>query len=207
MHRLSADDLGKRFGHSWVFRGLTFSVSDGESLAVTGRNGSGKSTLLRMLSGLMRPTHGNVSLNNGGAALDTQAHIQSVGYLSPTLNFYNAMSAIENLRLIVRLRGLDLSDTQLEQLLTRVGLKNRGQDLVGGYSSGMQQRLRIASVLIHDPPVLLLDEPFTNLDPDGFAVVEEMLTEQIRGGRIVVVATNSADEARLCSASIAIPES
>ncbi len=144
MYTLATEDLGKRFGRAWVFRGLSMSVGSGESIAVTGRNGSGKSTLLRMLSGLLRPSTGSLSLKRDGVLLDPQEHIHAVGFVAPRLNFYQKMSAVENLMFIAQLRGMAVKEPDVITLLDDVGLVGRGRDLVGSYSSGMQQRLRIA---------------------------------------------------------------
>lgn len=206
MYTLTTEDLGKRFGRSWVFRGLTMSVNGGESVAITGRNGSGKSTLLRILSGLLRPTLGKIALTRDGVGLEPQEHIHTIGYVAPNLNFYKKMSAVENLLFVARMRGLPTTEVDIVALLDRVGLPRRGGDLVGSFSSGMQQRLRVATLLIHRPPVVLLDEPFSNLDAEGILIVKSMMSDQIESGGIVVLATNSSDEAALCGFSVAIPE-
>ncbi|MCB0719253.1 MAG: ABC transporter ATP-binding protein [Bacteroidetes bacterium] len=206
MDILHADGVGKRFGRSWIFRNVTISVESGDSLAITGRNGSGKSTLLKMLAGLLRPTSGSVSLALGDRQLDIDQHILNVGYAAPDLSFYKKMSAEENLQLVTRLRGDRPDDRRVQSLLEQVGLRGRGSDLVGGFSSGMQQRMRIAAAILHSPRVLILDEPFSNLDSEGALIVRSVIESQIEGGGILLLATNSAEEAALCRGSFAIPE-
>ncbi|NNE34404.1 MAG: heme ABC exporter ATP-binding protein CcmA [Rhodothermales bacterium] len=204
--KLTAKDLGKRFGPTWVFRDLSVSISGGQSLAVTGRNGSGKSTLLRILSGLLRPSTGSVALFRGTEELEPQHHVHAVGFVSPTLSFYKKMTARENLRFVSQVRGSGDGPKDFAELFERVGLRGREDDLVGSYSSGMLQRLRLAAALVHSPSVLLLDEPFSNLDEQGFAIVESIMNGHTANGGVVVLATNSATEAQLCQSSIVIPE-
>jgi len=202
---LRVDNVAKRYGRSWVFRDLSFSVESGESVAVTGRNGSGKSTLLKMLGGLLRPTSGSVTLSLDAKPLELDEHILNIGYSAPDLSFYKRMSAEENLELITRLRGGRPDRKAVQRILDQVGLGGRGADLVGGFSSGMVQRMRIASSILHAPRVLLLDEPFSNLDSEGSAIVRQVIRSQIDSHRILILATNSSDEASLCNRAVAIP--
>ncbi len=168
-------------------------VLDSGRLVVTGRNGSGKSTLLRIIAGLVTPTAGEVVFTEDGAELSIDARRDALGLVAPDLTLYDELSAIENLRFFCRVRGLRKSDNELKSLLAGLGLRDREDDPIGSYSSGMRQRAKYAFALAHNPEVLLLDEPTANLDQSGIDAVDRVITEH-RG--IVIIATNEADELR-----------
>lgn len=187
------DRLGKCFAGRWIFRNTNARVSLGETLAISGRNGSGKSTLLRVIAGLLRPSEGDAIYAWENHLLESAARRAITGYAAPDLSLYRELSGAENLRFFARLRGIDLSRSDLADLLLRVGLKGRGKDLVGAYSSGMRQRLKLAFALLHRPTVLLLDEPTANLDEEGVTIVEEIVSEHTCCG-IAIIATNEPRE-------------
>jgi heme exporter protein A len=177
--------LAKQYGRRRLFSGLTGRLEPGRVLAVIGKNGSGKSTFLRILAGLVRPDAGTVSY--GGL---TRADF---GYAAPDTAVYAELTGIENVALFARLRGIDIE--QAREWLDRAGLRKAGGKLAGSYSSGMRQRLKLACAMIHDPAVLLLDEPTIALDTDGVAFVENILAGCIEAGKCVAVATNDPLEA------------
>jgi heme exporter protein A len=185
-----------------VFRDISFSLSRGDSLAITGRNGSGKSTLVKILCGVLSPTSGTVQYAADGKVLTLEHARDQLGLVSPYLQLYDEFSGIENLDLLSRIRsGGASSDARVEEVLGIVGLWERRNDLFRAYSSGMQQRLKYAFALLHHPPVLVLDEPSANLDADGVRMVEEVIQDQKRSG-LLIVATNDEDEARWCERRI-----
>jgi heme exporter protein A len=186
--------VSRRFGRRAVFSDIEATVRGGQTLAVTGANGSGKSTLLRIISGLLSPSAGKINLTLNGSPLDAAQRRSALGYVAPDLTLYAELSGVENLEFFARLRGIKLTREDLIMLLERVGLRGRGRDLVGNYSSGMRQRLKYAFALTTTPPLLLLDEPTANLDAEGVAMVESVVTEQRKRG-IVVIGTNEANEA------------
>lgn len=175
--QLVATDLRKTFNRRVIFDGVSITLDPGQTLLITGRNGSGKSTLVKILAGVLSPSKGSVS----GAG--------SPGLVSPYLQLYDEFSAAENLQLAMSLRGLPYDRERGEDLLRRVGLAARKDDPVRTYSSGMKQRAKYAFALMHRPVVLLLDEPMSNLDADGIAIVRSIMTDHREGG-ILVVATN-----------------
>jgi heme exporter protein A len=205
MH-LTVDNLSKQFGRRVLFRGISFTLAGGETLAVTGANGSGKSTLIRMLAGVLTPTKGTVILAVDGASIAPEAHPFHMGLVAPYLNVYDGFSARENLRFLARVRHLPDAAARIETVLEQVGLAPRADDLVGAYSSGMKQRIRFAAALLADPPVLLLDEPTSNLDTAGVGMVAQVLRAQQQAGRLLVVATNEAAEAARCDRQIRIED-
>lgn len=183
-HRLDWQHLYRGFGRLKVLRDVSGSVRSGELMLVTGDNGSGKSTLLRCLAGLMRAQRGDIRCVVEGHELDDDARRRAVGYLSPDLEFYAELTAIENLELFCKLRDID--PERAGELLERLGLPpHRG---AGQLSSGMRQRLRWAWALLHRPKILLFDEPLQNLDARGQRDVSDLLQEQLRAGAAAVVA-------------------
>ncbi len=184
-----------RFGRRRLFDGLTVTVEPGAPLAVVGANGSGKSTLLLILAGLLTPTGGESRLEVNGAAVPVRERPLHVGYVAPALNLYDALTARETLRFLTRARALPQAASRVEHVLSRVGLADRADEPVAAFSTGMRQRLRIATALVHDPPVLLLDEPGATLDAAGRDLTASLVAE---AGRVVVLATNDPAEAELC---------
>lgn len=199
--RLVADGLSMRFGRRRLFDGLTATVEPGAPLAVTGVNGSGKSTLLLLLAGLLVPTAGEVRLEVGGRAVEPRDRPRTVGYVAPALDLYDALTARETLAFLARARALPGADGRVAAALDRVGLADRADDPVSAFSTGMRQRLRIATALVHDPPVLLLDEPGATLDAAGRDLTASLVADD---ARVVVVATNDPAEAALCARQVGL---
>lgn len=190
---LSVRGLAKSYGARGLFRDVTFDLTPGDSLVITGRNGSGKSTLLRILCGLIRPSAGSVTFRVGERPASDRERRAMMGLVAPDLILYDELTALENLHFFARVRGLPRSDEELLALLEDVGLAGRGHDPAGTFSSGMRQRLKYAYALLHRPPILFLDEPTANLDEAGIAFVHRCITRQREGG-ILIVATNDREE-------------
>lgn len=193
--RIVFADVAKRFDERVVFRSVAGEAAPGEVLAVTGPNGSGKSTLLAILSGLLRATKGSVRyLQGDGSELERAAWRQVLGAVAPAMSVYEELDAMENLRFFARVRGLRDADDRCRSCLERVGLDPGRQTLVAGFSTGMHQRLKIAQAMLHRPPVLFLDEPGSNLDPDGRVWLEGWVLAEQAAGTTVVLATNDPRE-------------
>lgn len=185
-------NLTKTFGLNPVLRGLDLEVPRGQFLTLLGPNGSGKTTLLRILGALSRPTSGVVRI--GGWDLPGEAHFvrAQLGVVSHLPLLYDTLTAEENLIFFARLYNLppETRAERIEAVLRRVGLWRRAKDIVQTYSRGMQQRLAIARAILHDPAVLLLDEPYTGLDQDAAALLDELLREVAASGRTVIMTTH-----------------
>ncbi|RMF46986.1 MAG: ABC transporter ATP-binding protein, partial [Anaerolineae bacterium] len=167
--------LVKRFGPKVVLRGLDFQVDSGEFVALLGPNGAGKTTFLRILTSLSRPTLGEVHV--AGYALPSQAASvrRRLGVVSHQPLLYGDLTAEENLRFYGRMYGVQNLDARIAEVLDMVGLLPRRRDLVRTFSRGMQQRLAIGRAVLHDPEVMLFDEPHTGLDQDACAMLDEVL--------------------------------
>ncbi|HEX6201743.1 MAG TPA: heme ABC exporter ATP-binding protein CcmA [Thermoanaerobaculia bacterium] len=177
-------DVARRYGRLTVLTGVSGEVAAGEVLLVTGPNGSGKSTLLRCLAGLLAPDSGTIEYKEEATLRDPADRRRAIGYVAPDLAFYEELTTAENLAFFARLRGVD--PARGEALLDLVGLPR--DRAAGALSSGMRQKLRWCWALLHRPPLLLLDEPFQNLDAPGEALVRRLLVEHLDGGGLAVLA-------------------
>jgi heme exporter protein A len=182
---LTARRLGKRYGEKRVLRGVELALPRGGFLVVTGRNGSGKTTLLRICAGLAQPTEGSIERDAARA---------QVGYLGHEPLVYRELTALENLDLYGRLYRVAERRERIGMLLERFGLWDVRHDRVGSYSRGMTQRLALCRVLLHEPELLVLDEPYNALDEAGAELLDAQLAE-LRGDRTVLLATH--DPARV----------
>jgi heme exporter protein A len=180
---ITARKLGKRFGDKRVLRNVDLDVARGAFAVVTGPNGSGKTTLLRMCAGLAVPTEGELSVGAMRAA---------IGYLAHEPLVYRELSALENLELYGRLYRVAERRERIGMLLERFGLWDVRHDRVVSYSRGMTQRLALCRALLHEPELLVLDEPYTALDSAGAELLDAQLSE-LHAERTVLLATHDPD--------------
>jgi heme exporter protein A len=187
--------LVKTFGLKPVLRGVNFRAQPGEFVALLGPNGAGKTTMLRILATLSRPTMGEVRL--AGYALPAQAAEvrRLLGVVSHQPLLYGDLTAEENLRFYSRMYGLSDGAGRAAEVLDSVGLAARRRDLVRQFSRGMQQRLAIGRALLHDPQVMLFDEPYTGLDQDASSMLDEVLRRVAVAGRTVVMTSHDLPRA------------
>lgn len=183
-------NLVKRFGLKTVLRGLDFQVEQGEFVALLGPNGAGKTTFLRILASLSRPSMGGVNI--AGYQLPDQAAAvrRRLGVVSHQPLLYGDLTAEENLQFYGRMYGIDDLSGRVREVLELVGLSARRRDLVRTFSRGMQQRLAIGRAVLHDPDVMLFDEPHTGLDQDASAMLDTVLQEVAASGRTVVMTSH-----------------
>ena len=182
--------LVKRFGLKTVLRGMDFSVAPGEFVALLGPNGAGKTTFLRILSSLSRPTMGQVSIAGFSLPHQAAAVRRRLGVVSHLPLLYGDLTADENLRFFARMYDIAHADERISDVLEMVGLASRRRDLVRTFSRGMQQRLAIGRAVLHDPEVMLFDEPHTGLDQDACQMLDTVLQEVAARGRTVVMTSH-----------------
>lgn len=182
--------LVKRFGLKTVLRGLDFQVEQGEFVALLGPNGAGKTTFLRILASLSRPSLGEVSIAGYGLPHQSAAVRRRLGVVSHLPLLYGDLTAEENLRFYGRMYGVVNLQSRVAEVLDLVGLTARRRDLVRTFSRGMQQRLAIGRAVLHDPDVMLFDEPHTGLDQDASAMLDSVLEEVAASGRTVVMTSH-----------------
>jgi heme exporter protein A len=185
---VDAEALRRDFGDRVGLAELSFRLSPGESLAVLGPNGSGKSTLLRILAGLLRPSGGRVSVLGSALPKETYTLRGRVGYLGHEPLLYRDLTPSENLALAAALHGIEeaAAEQRIDHLLAAVGMSRRAGDRVAELSAGMRQRIDICRAVLHEPELLLLDEPDAHLDPDARRLVEPLIAAGEGRSRVVV---------------------
>ena len=187
---IEVDHLIKRFGPKVVLRNLDFQARGGEFVALLGPNGAGKTTFLRILSSLSGPTMGRVRIAGHELPRQAAAVRRRLGVVSHMPLLYGDLTAEENLRFYGRMYDIARIDEQISKILDLVGLAGRRRDLVRTFSRGMQQRLAIGRAVLHDPDVLLLDEPHTGLDQDACEMLDAVLRQVAARGRTVVMTSH-----------------
>jgi heme exporter protein A len=184
---ITATGLTRRFGAVTALRGVDFTVAPGELVLLIGANGAGKTTLLRILAGLTRPFRGTVLVAGRDLHAEPEAR-RSVGFLSHSALVYEDLTPRENLAFAAALHRLDDSSARIARALETAGLSARADRPTRGCSRGMLQRLALARATLHEPPILLLDEPFTGLDAQASqALVSRMVADRTTGRAIVAV--------------------
>jgi heme exporter protein A len=181
---IEARELSRRYGRRWALTNVTLRAERGEVVMIAGRNGSGKSTLLRVLATAIRPDTGSAAVLGYDVVRERESVRRATALLSHYSYLYEVLSARENLSLI---------GGRIDEALARVGLAERANDPVSTFSAGMRKRLSFARVLLQRPDVALLDEPYGALDPEGFVLVDEVVTELKSRGATVVIATHQVD--------------
>lgn len=187
---ITTKKLVKRFGLKAVLRGVDFDVQPGEFVALLGPNGAGKTTFLRILASLSRPSLGEVRVAGYRLPNEAAAVRARLGVVSHLPLLYGDLTAEENLRFYGRLYGLADLEPRITEVLEMVGLDARRRDLVRTFSRGMQQRLAIGRAVLHDPDVMLFDEPYTGLDQDASSMLDEVLKTVAARGRTVVMTSH-----------------
>jgi heme exporter protein A len=182
--------LVKRFGLKVILRGLDFSVESGEFVALLGPNGAGKTTFLRILATLSRPSMGQVKVAGHQLPHEAAQVRARLGVVSHMPLLYPDLTAEENLQFYARMYGVTNYAPRITEVLGLVGLENRRKDLVRTFSRGMQQRLAIGRAVIHDPEVMLFDEPYTGLDQDASEMLDDVLRSVAAEGRTVVMTSH-----------------
>lgn len=189
----------KAYGLRPVLRDVSFEVTAGQCVAVLGPNGAGKTTLLRILATLTRPAQGNVEIAGYDALHEAQSVRRLVGYVGHAPLLYDELTARENLLFFARMYGLSEAESRVDALLARVGMRSRANDRVGTFSRGQAQRVALARGILHDPQVLLLDEPDTGLDEDAIALLHEFVAERKAAGLTTLLTTHTLERGLLWS--------
>lgn len=192
---LAIRQVTKTFGQHRVLDALDLDVQQGELLCLLGRNGAGKTTLLKILAGLLKPEAGSIWLDDRMVNYSESHARHAIGLVMHQPFLYEHLTGIENLRFYARIYQKPEDDAALEKALTRVGMQRFGGKPVRAYSRGMKQRLTIARALLHNPRVLLLDEPYTGLDLQGSLLFNQLMLEQKQHGHIVIMTTHDLSHA------------
>lgn len=203
--QLSVQNLRKRFGGNRVFNDITLTHKGGV-MGIAGANGSGKSTLLQCFARLVRPTSGQVEWYKKEQQIDVQKITNHLGYAAPYINLYEELSCSENLEFLLQLRNTTDVPAAVQAALARTEIQNLGDQLFGKLSTGQQQRMRLAAAIVHQPKVLFLDEPGSNLDEKGRMLIESLVAEFKEADKLVIIASNNPDELALCNRVYSVEE-
>jgi heme ABC exporter ATP-binding subunit CcmA len=191
---LDSKDIGKQFGFTYAIRNISLQVRRGEFVALFGSNGAGKTTFLKVAATLMRPTKGTLVIEGFDITKNPEKARSRIGFLSHNTFVYRDLSPLENLKFFCRLYGVPDSEERLLAILDRVDLKRRAADPVRSFSRGMQQRVGIARALLHEPSLILLDEPYTGLDARAAQTLNTFLDDAVRAGKTVILTSHDLEQ-------------
>ena len=198
--RITFSDTGKRFNREWIFRNLSFDFLPGEKYAITGPNGSGKSTVLQVISGSMAPSAGNIKWQLKDQPIQEDALFNYLTISAPYLETIEELTAVEFLTFHNKFKNY-IDDIPIEAIIDLVGLKKSAHKQIRYFSSGMKQRIKLAQAIFSDVPLLLLDEPCTNLDTAGIELYHQLITKYALG-KTVIVSSNDVQEYSFCKTII-----
>lgn len=188
---IRVENVGRRYGRRWALADVSFEAREGSVIMVAGRNGSGKSTLFRVLSTAIRPDRGQALVGGFNVVREREDVRKITALLSHYSYLYESLTASENLRVVAEHLGVGRNG--LMSILERVNLAQRADDTVSTFSAGMRKRLSFARVLLQQPRVVMLDEPYGQLDPEGFVLVDEVVNELKAKGTTILMATHQLE--------------
>jgi len=205
MARVEAHQLSKSYGKNAVFTDLSFTTTS-SVVGIAGRNGAGKSTLLKCIAGLLKPTSGHITWMNGDDQnINPDQLKKRLGYAAPYISLYEELTVTENLTFLFDVRN-EKNRGQIDGVLQRTGASPFKDSLFGSLSTGQQQRARIAAAIVHQPVILFLDEPGSNLDDKGRAIVHDLVDEFRLQNKLLILASNQSYELDLCDSIIDLNE-
>ncbi|HEX21219.1 MAG TPA: ABC transporter ATP-binding protein [Actinobacteria bacterium] len=199
---ISVKDLVKSFGRRTVLHKISFDLNKGDFLSIFGPNGAGKTTTLKILSTLIAPTSGEITVSGIKLTDDPTPIRQKIGFISHNPLLYHDLNALENLQFYGALYQVPDLNKRIDELLERVELSHRRYDLIRGYSKGMMQRLSIARALLHKPSILFLDEPHSGLDPHAVDILDGLLDDIRPEHTFIMITHNLGKGLSLCSAAM-----
>jgi heme exporter protein A len=191
---LQSENIQKSFGSFVALAGVSLKIQRGEFVALFGRNGAGKTTFLKIAATLIRSTQGSLSIEGLNIDDEPERVRSKIGFLSHNTYVYRDLSPLENLRFFARLYRVSDRDPDLLRLLDRVGLKRRANDPVRTFSRGLHQRIGIARAFLHQPSLILLDEPYTGLDANAVEMLNDLLDETVRAGNTVILTAHDIEQ-------------
>lgn len=201
---IELSDAGKKFNREWIFRAINYRFEPGKKYALTGPNGSGKSTLLQVLAGSMNLSEGNIKWMIKNQPVDTDHVFQYLSIAAPYLELIEEMTAIEFLHFHSSFKPL-LNSISITEILQIIGLEKAAHKQIRYFSSGMKQRIKLAQAIFSNCPLLLLDEPCTNLDEHGYTLYHQLIDTYAQE-KIIIVSSNDLNEYRFCTDKIYVPD-
>lgn len=196
MKQISLIDAGKRFNKDWIFQSLNVAFEQGQHYALIGNNGSGKSTLLQILSGYTTLSKGSIEWNNA----DSQTAYDQISIAAPYLELVEELTTIEHFKFHATFKSL-VDTLSIQEMIQLIGLENATHKQIRYFSSGMKQRLKLALAIFSTSPILLLDEPCSNLDKEGYALYKHLI-QQYAMHKLIIVGSNDPEEYAFCTQQI-----
>lgn len=196
MKQISLIDAGKRFNKDWIFQSLNVAFEQGQHYALIGNNGSGKSTLLQILSGYTTLSKGTIEWNNA----DSQTAYDQISIAAPYLELVEELTTIEHFKFHATFKSL-VDTISIQEMIQLIGLENATHKQIRYFSSGMKQRLKLALAIFSTSPILLLDEPCSNLDKEGYALYKELI-QKYAMHKLIIVGSNDPEEYAFCTQQI-----
>lgn len=196
MKQISLIDAGKRFNKDWIFQSLNVEFEQGQHYALIGNNGSGKSTLLQILSGYTTLSKGTIEWNNA----DSQTAYDQISIAAPYLELVEELTTIEHFKFHATFKSL-VDTLSIQEMIQLIGLENATHKQIRYFSSGMKQRLKLALAIFSTSPILLLDEPCSNLDKEGYALYKHLI-QQYAMHKLIIVGSNDPEEYTFCTQQI-----
>ena len=193
MISLKLNDVSKRYTRKYIFKDICSEVEQGQILVLKGFNGSGKSTLLKDIAGFLPASNGTIDYVMNNNIIPKEHRLKSVGFNAPYFNLFNDLTAIENIEILLKSRDKKMSQKEIKEKLNEFHLNKKGHINVQHYSSGMQQRIKLLCATLFEPKFLFLDEPTSNLDVEGKALVKRVIEDQKKRG-ITIICTNEEEE-------------
>ena len=191
--QISLQQASKKFNKEWIFRNLDYTFELGQHYALIGNNGSGKSTLLQIIAGYTTLTKGNIDWSEN----DHTTIFKQLSFVAPSLELIEEFTALEQFNFHATFKSFQAS-ISVHDILDRIGLKKSAHKQIRYFSSGMKQRLKLALAILSDTPLLLLDEPYSNLDKEGYKLYAEMI-DQFAKHKLIIVGSNEPQEYAFCS--------
>lgn len=187
--------LVKTIGDKMILRGINLSIKKGETVAILGPNGAGKSTVLKILAGLIKPTSGEIKIDGLDLKKDSYDSKRKIGFLAHNSFLYDHLTPLENLKFFGKLYGVANIEERAKKLIDEVGLSVFTHDLVQSFSRGMIQRIAIARAIIHEPEILLFDEPHTGLDQQAIKILNDVIIRMKQEGSTILMVTHDFRQA------------
>ncbi|MFN3315348.1 MAG: ATP-binding cassette domain-containing protein [Raineya sp.] len=197
MFSISTENLGKKFNYEWIFKNLSFKFQLGDSYAIVGNNGSGKSTMLQVLAGALPPSEGKIWYEQENKKILPEEFYQYLSWASPYLELIEEMTLTEQIEFHFKMKPRSSLISSNKQLIELLRLEQSKKKYIKNFSSGMKQRLKLGLAFYTDTPLLMLDEPTSNLDAQNIAWYKNEVTKQI-GQRLIIVASNQNEEYDFC---------
>lgn len=201
MFAINTENLGKKFNYEWIFRNLSFKFEFGKAYAIVGNNGSGKSTLLQVLAGALPASEGKVWYEEQGKPIQSEDFYKYLAWASPYLELIEEMTLTEQIDFHFKMKSQNQQIHSSKELIEVLRLEKSASKFIKNFSSGMKQRLKLGLAFYADTPILMLDEPTSNLDAQNIAWYKEEISKQV-GKRLLIIASNQPDEYDFCNYTI-----